>query len=351
MKIALLNDKLDAGGAEKVLVNMANMLHSNGIDVSVVLFLGASVLDSLINPAIPIHYLHRKGRFDVKAMFALKKVVKGFDIVHVHSRYNLRYYFVAKAIAGSQKPKVVFHEHIPILSVNWFTKFCLQKSDAYIAVLQSMTQWAKDSLQLKPTKVFYLPNTINTPKENIARQAVGYKIIMVGNIWHFKNQLFAVDLINALPEAYTLDIYGSKNDKDYYGKLMDKINESGLQKRVKIIEGVSDIYAVLGDYNFAIHTSPHETGPLVLLEYMHAGLPFLTYKTGDVAANILEKMPEAIVDSFDISSWKNAIDQFMLDANRRLMIRAKMDLIIEEKYAEKIYFQQLNHIYSTINLN
>ena len=351
MKIALINDKLDAGGAEKVLVNMANLLHSNGIDVSVVLFLGASVLDRLIDPAIPIHYLHRKGRLDVKAMFALKKVVKGFDIVHVHSRYNLRYYFVAKTIAGIHKPKVVFHEHIPILSVNYYTKFCLQKSDAYIAVLQSMTQWAKDSLQLKPTKVFYLPNTINTPKENIARQAVGYKIIMVGNIWHFKNQLFAVDLINALPEAYTLDIYGSKNDKDYYGKLMDKINESGLQKRVKIIEGVSDIYAVLGDYNFAIHTSPHETGPLVLLEYMNAGLPFLTYKTGDVAANILEKMPEAIVDSFDISSWKNAIDQFMLDANRRLMIRAKMDLIIEEKYAEKIYFQQLNQIYGKTILN
>lgn len=351
MKIALLNDKLDAGGAEKVLVNMANMLHSNGIDVSVVLFLGASVLDSLINPAIPIHYLHRKGRFDVKAMFALKRVVKDFEIVHVHSRYNLRYYFVAKTIAGIHKPKVVFHEHIPILSVSYFTKLCLQKSDAYIAVMKSMTQWAKDTLQLKPAKVFYLPNIINAPIDSIARQAVGHKIIMVGNIWHFKNQLFAVDLINALPQDYTLDIYGSKNDKDYYGKLMDKIIESGLQNRVKIVEGISDIYAVLGNYNFAIHTSPHETGPLVLLEYMHAGLPFLTFKTGDVIANIEEKMPEVIVDSFDINSWKNAIEQFMMDANRRMMLRIKMNSIIEEKYAEKNYYQQLNQIYSIINLN
>ena len=187
MKVAILNDKLDAGGAEKVFVNMANLLYANGVEVLVVLFLHSSVLDALLHPQISVVYLHRKGRFDIKAMLLLKKLVKEFDIVHVHSRYNLRYYMITKWTTGIVKPKTVFHEHIPVLRVDSFTKFIMRKADAYLAVLQSMCSWAKEAVHLNATRVFYLPNTINSPIRIIPQLSAGNKIIMVGNIWHFKS--------------------------------------------------------------------------------------------------------------------------------------------------------------------
>jgi glycosyltransferase involved in cell wall biosynthesis len=114
MKVALINDQLNSGGAEKVLVNIAHLLHAQGVDVSVVLYLKPAALDSLINPAIPVHYLHRRGRFDLRAMLLLKKITNAADILHVHSRYNLRYLITAKFFTGIFKPRIVFHEHVPV---------------------------------------------------------------------------------------------------------------------------------------------------------------------------------------------------------------------------------------------
>ncbi len=348
MKVVLLNDQLNAGGAERVLVNMANQLHKNGVEVKVVLFLKPSILDALIDPDIPVSYLHRKGRFDLRAMFALKKEVRTFDIVHVHSRYNLRYYFVSKILTGIKKPKIVFHEHIPILKVDYFTRFCLKKSNAYLAVLKSMCLWAEKTLHLPSSHIFYLPNIVCAPIGNINQQLSGCKIMMTGNIWHFKNQLFAVDLINELPESYTLDIYGRINDKNYYQKMIAKIEKDKLQHRIKIIQSVNNIYEVTGKYNFAIHTSPDETGPLVLIEYMYAGLPFLAYKTGDVIENVIDELPEVVMNSFDIENWKNSISHVMNNDKCRSHIRQKMKAIVAQKFSEDKYFQQLNHIYQSI---
>ena len=348
MKVALLNDKLDAGGAEKVLVNMANLLHRHGVDVQVILFLEPSVLDHFIHPDIPVVYLKREGRFDFKAMLALKKQLKGVHIAHVHSRYNLRYLITAKLFTGIRTTKIVFHEHIPVLSVDLFTKYCLHKTDAYVAVLKNMCEWVGSTIKLKGKKVFYLPNIVNAPKHEIERQPVGSKIIMVGNYWHFKNQLFAINLLNHLPSNYTLDIYGAINDKDYHQDMLHLIQRFDLQSRVKLIEGVSEIYSVLENYNFAIHTSPQETGPLVLLEYMHAGLPFLTYNTGDVVANIESILPYLILDSFDLEKWQRAIHKVMGDENIRAEARAKMKVIIREKYSEEGYWKNVKSIYQSI---
>ena len=53
MKVALLNDQLNAGGAEKVLVHIANLLYSRGVEVIVILFMEPSALDKQLHPQIP----------------------------------------------------------------------------------------------------------------------------------------------------------------------------------------------------------------------------------------------------------------------------------------------------------
>ena len=348
MKVALVNDQLKAGGAEKVIVNMANLLHRKGVKVIVVLFLSTATLDHLIDPSIPVHYIKRKGRFDIRAMLTLKKILQKVDIIHVHSRYNLRYLVFSKMLTGIKKPKVVFHEHVPVLNLDFFTKMCLQKADAYIAVIKSMCVWAEKTVRLRTSKVFYLPNTVNSPMFDITPAGVGKKIVMVGNFWDFKNQLFALELIKSLPADFTLDMYGSINSKEYYNQLQESISSNGLQNRVRLIEGMSDIYSITVNYNFAIHTSPHETGPLVLLEYMHAGLPFLTYKTGDVVDNIQHDLAESILESFDLNEWKARIEAIMMNEEARLNLQNKMKYIVTKDYTEDSYWEKLNGIYKVI---
>jgi glycosyltransferase involved in cell wall biosynthesis len=151
MKVVLINDQLNAGGAEKVLVYIANLLYKNSIDVSVVLLLGEAALDKQLHPNIPIHYLHRTSRFSFKAFRKLKEIVQNVDIVHVHSRYNLRYYMTAKFLVGISKPKIFFHEHVPSYAIDKFTKFLFSKVHAYVAVQDDMRKWAVEKGMVKTT--------------------------------------------------------------------------------------------------------------------------------------------------------------------------------------------------------
>ncbi len=349
MKVVLINDQLNPGGAEKVLVNTANLLHQKGIEVSVLLYLGKSILDEQLDKAIPVTYLHRKNRFDFKAMRLLKKCVSQADIVHVHSRYNLRYLIVCKMLVGIGKPKLIFQEHIPVLKLDRFTAWTFSKIDAYVAVLKSMCDWVQDEKLVPKSKTHYLPNIVATPVLNVEPpHFTKNKMVMVGNFMKLKNQFFALELVMQLDETYTLDIYGMVHQQDYYIDLEDFIVKNKLQNRVRLIQGVTNIYDVLGNYDFALHTSLQETGPLVLLEYMHSGLPFLTYATGDVATNLLSEIPELVINSFTILDWKAKIESAWCDQLQRLQLQQKMKTFLDNRYTETQYFQRLQHIYTSV---
>jgi len=344
----LINDQLNAGGAEKVLVFIANLLKVNGHQVEVILYLGKAALDQQIDSAIPVHYLHRKGRFDLAAMRKLKALVQSADIVHVHSRYNLRYYMMAKILLAISQPKIVFHEHMPRFTLDAFTKWLFSKVDAYAAVLQSMTSWVQNDKLVKPHKVFYLPNAVAAPKTPIINNPKPGSIVMVGNFWHLKNQLFALDVLQELPEYFTLDIYGMVYEADYHQQIKASIEAKGLTNRVRLIEGVSDIYSVLGQYDFAWHTSTAETGPLVLIEYIHANLPFVCSNTGDVAAVLQQTIPQIVIDGFDAKVWADTIFKQLKDETNRSSILKALQHILATHYAPAAYYNKLMQMYQKV---
>lgn len=350
MKVALLNDQLNAGGAEKVLVNMANILHARGVEVMVVLFMSASSLDKQLHPDIPVHYLNRKGRFDRAAMRKLKLLVQACDIVHVHSRYNLRYFMVAKYVTGIFHPKVVFHEHVPgYTKLDLFTRILFKRLDGYIAVLQNICDWAIGQNLVQPSKVFYLPNIVAQPAKPIVFiQNDHSRILMVGNFRRVKNHLFAIQMVEQLGNGTTLDLYGMIEDQAYYDELVNYIQANNLTGKVNIVNGVNNLYDVIGKYDVALHTATLETGPLVLLEYMQAGLPFLTYNTGDVANNISKLLPELVMQSFEQQAWIASIKTILKNESTRKAIKIKMKQVVVEIYTEEKYWQRLSYVYKTV---
>ncbi len=345
MKVILVNDQLSPGGAERVLVNTANLLYENGVTVEVLLYLGKKELDNQLNLAIPIHYLQRSGRFDFAAMHKLKQIVCDADIIHVHSRYNLRYLMVAKMFFSFKKPAIVFHEHMPSFTLDTFTKYLFKKIDAYIAVDKKMTDWMKTNGIISKEKIFYLPNVVATPLQVKQNYQSTYKIVMVGNFWHPKNQIFALKVLLLLPQKYQLDIYGMVYEENYYQQLLESIEVLGLTKRVNIIKGMTNVYSVLEQYDFALHTSIMETGPLVLIEFMNFGLPFIASNAGDVARQVSETVPEIIIAELDNEVWKKQINYLFATENERKNLGIKLKKLAHETFSEKKYLADLQNIY------
>jgi glycosyltransferase involved in cell wall biosynthesis len=347
MKVVLVNDQLNAGGAERVLVNIANLLHKNKIEVSVVMFLKPSALDHEINHNIKITYLNRKWRFDYAAMRTLKKQLKDADIIHVHSRYNLRYYMVAKLLTFAPSKPIVFHEHVPDhKKIGAFTSFLFKRLNAYVGVQERLCTWVKDKKLVAPKNVFFLPNVVARPGQikldNLHEEK---RIVMVANFRRIKNQLLALQILQALGSDYTLDLYGMIDEADYYEELTQYVKVNELEHRVNIKTGITNMYEYLPRYQFALHTATNETGPLVLLEYMNSGLPFLTYKTGDVVSNVNAALPQFVMDTLTVADWVDRIKVVLSDPRARPKLQQEMEQLINERYSEETYFNTLDSIY------
>src|SRR5690606_40370397 len=90
MKILQIIDKLDIGGAERVFVDMCNILQENNQDVSAMLLLEdrGELLSQL---KVPIISFSRKSKWNIPSMHACSKIVKQYDVIHCHNKHTFRY--------------------------------------------------------------------------------------------------------------------------------------------------------------------------------------------------------------------------------------------------------------------
>jgi glycosyltransferase involved in cell wall biosynthesis len=306
MKVLQVIDKLNIGGAERVFVDMASILSDADLTVEVLLFDNTGKLTGELNSNIVVHNLDRKNKYSISKLYHTNKLCSGFDIVHVHMRHCYFYIRLAKLLFGG-KYKIILHDHYGDIEINRQVPFRLKgvfKPDYYIGVSSSLTEWAKRYLGTK--HVFLLRNTIVPSGQVQYNSQYQNKAFVISNIRKTKNIGFAIDLAKKM--GWGLDIYGNKNDKEYYQHLLQQIN--GYDK-IKIVDGVSDFSDHYNNYSLAIHCATSETGPLVLLEYMAYGIPFISYRTGEVASTVAEDLPLHFIDSFETNKWQQQIDSIL----------------------------------------
>lgn len=350
MKILQVIDQLQVGGAERVAVDLSIILHQRGVDVDFLCLLDASELDDeLIDIGINILYLKRNYKYNPVTLYKLKCILINYDIIHVHLRHVLRYVFLANFIFPFNiKFKIVFHDHYGNIDNNahlsYHLKKCIQNTSAYIGVSHSLCDWAlKNKLN---ARVYLLTNIIrkNAKTKSIKTMA---KIISIGNFRHQKNYDFLLRLMEVLPKELSIDIYGKINDEDYYNDIQQKIDKMNLRDRINIFSQSKNLLEILNNYTLAIHCSASETGPLVAIEYMSQGLPFIMYNTGAVAEALPLELKGLLMTTFDVLSWKSKILEFLSEHNN-LQWRKKLQAFYQTNYSEQHYFNQCMKIYQQI---
>ena len=228
-------------------------------------------------------------------------------MLHVHLKHNLRYVWFMK-LFSKRIPTVVFHDH-GFTSLKHMdlkvTKAALTDA-VYISVNESLSEIARKRLGVKTAHL--LESTIETkeayPKSHSNNN--DFKLVLVSNIHPRKNILFAIEYLAQLVQEINsckLDIIGNVIDSDYFEICMNIIRKLGLSENIKFIHGESYIQPLLANYDLGLHVSPEETGPLVLLEYFAQGIPFLSYKTGQVSKKANQNFPSFFIDNFEISNW------------------------------------------------
>lgn len=347
MRVLQVIDSLEVGGAERIFVMLSNLLYQRNIDVTVILLVADGGLLEELHEEIPVIRLNRKKRFDFKTMKKLVDVMSEYDIVHTHLKHNFRYTCFSAKLFGKSISNIIFHDHshsfgVKKLSIKHIKDSFFKsvfKPNIYIGVNKENCLWAEKHLKVPQTCIFLLENTIKHEViEKYERKREG--IVIVSNISRIKNLSFAIRLVKELQMSIT--IYGQIRDHDYHQELLDLIEELNLQSQVTIKSDCKKIQAELYKFEFAIHTSLKETGPLVLIEFLAQGLPFLSYATGQVYEKLKPVIPEFFIDTFDLQSWKQ---QITVIQNKEY---SQIESIYDTYFNETHYYNACLKIYQNI---
>lgn len=340
MKILQIIDRLAIGGAERVFVDMCNILQENNQDVSAMLLLEdrGELLSQL---KIPIVSFSRKSKWNISSMYACSKIVKQYDVIHCHSKHTFRYIKLVCLLMRVDKELILQdHSSFKIKGKQLFLFKYLFKPDYYIGVSEAINQHAIGKVGLSPERVFLLENIIM--KSNLRVECSFTDFVLVSNIKSTKNNLFALEVLKNFSQT-SLRVIGHVQESEYFDKMREFSKNEGL--KIDFITNLKEVQPLLKNSTIGLHTSPSETGPLVLIEYLAQGLPFLAYETGEVAKMLKPHFPEYFIDNFDLEQWKKRLESIVSSTPDT----QKMEMVFEQYFGAKQYYEKLENIYTCIN--
>ncbi|NMH86339.1 glycosyltransferase family 4 protein [Flavivirga algicola] len=306
MKVIQIIDSLNAGGAERVAVNIANELADNDIESFICTTRKEGILKDNIRSNVKYLFLSKKGRFDIMAIKTLRLYIKThkIDIIHAHSSS----FFIAILVKLFQpKLKVIWHDHYgnseflnerPIKILKLVSK----KFNHILAVNTILKSWAELNLNVK--NVSYIPNfvDINLNEEGDTKLSGNNskRIVCLANLRPQKDH---ITLLNAIKKVFdqfsdwSLHLIGKDFSDEYSKELKTIMKKLNLDENVYIYGSRKDIYKILLQCDIGVLSSKSEGLPLSLLEYGLAKLPVIVTDVGQckevISSNKLGRIVEA----------------------------------------------------------
>lgn len=304
MHVLHVIDSLSVGGAERMLVDLVNATIRDGKHrASVCVTRQGTALASELHPSVNLWVLNRQRRMNAQALRRLSKITRQeqVDVLHAHGRSTLAFLAVARAMRLIGLP-VVMHDHNGSIEIDatiplWFRVWGRFHLTQYVGVYQRCTEWALRA-GVPQEQARTIGNALDFTRLDQARAAdlraewgldardmIG---VVVCGIRYEKGIDTLIEAIARVPAelGFTVVIIGGDRDKAYADKCRTRVKELGLEKQVLFVGERVDVPAMIKGADFAIIPSRSESGPLVLIEYLYAGLPFISTKVGGIARQV-----------------------------------------------------------------
>jgi glycosyltransferase involved in cell wall biosynthesis len=323
MHILHLIDALDRGGAERMLVDIANATVQAGETVSVCVTRQGTALASELHPTVKLWELNRQKRFDWRAFRQLDTLVHsaGVDVLHVHGRSTFSLIMTIKTLGLLPTP-VVLHDHYGAIEVDcsippWLRYWGNRFIDCYVGVHPQLGAWAA-TVGIAPERIFVIANALDLNRLE-SSQALdlrsAFRInadvpigVIVCGIRHDKGIDLALQALAQLKQTpFAVLVVGGDREPDYAAACRSQCAALGLDPKVLFLGERPDVPAILRGADFAILPSRTESGPLVLLEYMYARLPFVAFRVGSISQRVAGLGGTEFVPSNDVPALAQAI--------------------------------------------
>ncbi len=327
MHILHIIDSLAPGGAERMLVDIANATFADGHQVSVCITRSRDDLAKQLASGIPLHILHRQQRFDIVPLRRLGRIVcdERVDLLHVHSRSTLSLLAFARSLGLlNRRIPIVMHDHFGAIEsrpaapawLRWWTKNHISR---YVGVHPLLAEFAKRA-GIPPTHIRVITNALDLqrlsrPKADVSllfgldgTRPIG---ICVGSLSQRKGTDLLVEALKRQTLSFNFLIVGPDAEIDFAQACRQQMNGHALAEHVHFTGARSDVPTLLAGCDFLVIPSRSESGPLVLIEGMMAGLPFVCSLVGDIAHQVAAVDPTGFVPPGDVDALTQTIHEML----------------------------------------
>ena len=315
-------DALSLGGAERMLVEIANRTCIDGHRVSVCVTRSGIELASRLDRRIEVIVLGRKRRTDVQPLVRLARWTarNAVDVVHCHGRSSFSLLAMLKA-SGLYRRPLVLHDHLgvqlhPAVPI-WF-RVAKRYLSAYAAVDAEQLRWA-DRAGVPTNRMYLIPNALDMAAsrqtsltgERLPDRDGRSRLIFVGGLRREKAIDVLLDAIARVKTPAILYVVGGDADAEYARQCRERATNPDVSDRVIFLGRREDALALAATADLAVHSARSESGPLVLAEYVAIGVPFVSTSVGGVANALAEANVGNFVPPDNPDALAHAIDQML----------------------------------------
>jgi glycosyltransferase involved in cell wall biosynthesis len=322
-------DSLTAGGAERVLVELVNALSEQAVPVGVCVSRSGTQLASQLSPGVPLLVLNRRRTWDMPAIHRMVRYCRDQQVrvLHAHGRSTVQLCAVIKLLCGN-RVRLLFHDHHGDVAVDQSVPRALRLIshgwvDHYVAVDPALQEWAARKLGLATDRTCVLGNAIDLQRfagDGAAEAAVlpavrqPVSAVILANLRPQKeHSLLWQALVRAHHARERLHVFVVGHDfEDGYSRQCHELVETfGLEENVTFLGSRTDIPQILAAVDLGLLSSRSESGPVTILEYMAAGLPFLATSTGQIALRAQQDGLGRFVGPGDVDGYAEALEELV----------------------------------------
>jgi glycosyltransferase involved in cell wall biosynthesis len=345
-------DGLAVGGAERMLIDLVNSMDCEDHFPVVCITRSNHSLVGDIKPGIPIFTLDRRSRFDISGLIKLRQICgeQRIDLLHAHGLSTFSLLLFAKIFGFINNP-IVVHDHSSLQGKKrflWFRCFGAKYLDYYVGVYNETVEWAIEN-GVRPHNTKVIGNSIDFHRlENSSPVDLHSELcippakkigIFIGNIRPVKGLDILIRICAKLPreKSPVIAVLGNVSDPQYAQYCRELIKTNHLESNIRLIGQQSNSIDWIKGADFAVIPSRSESGPLVLIEYLACGIPFVAFKVGGVSRLICEKFPHNFSQPNDEEEFSTKLLE-LLDSKPS----NTSELVIMEKFIAAEYFDIKN---------
>lgn len=271
---------MDPGGAERLVLDLAERMPAYGYASKVVSFYGGGKLQQEAERrGIDLAVFERRGPFNVVGLFRLIRLFLRDRplIVHTHlfgadlwGRLAARMTF--RKIVFSTEHNVNVDDSGTKRFIKWALSPC---TDAFVAVSSAVQRFMMKVEHLPERKIFVIPNGIAMQKvkrrgnRNLSEVP---RMLAVGRLTAQKDFATLIKAVGKLESDFRLDIVGSG---ELERTLKEQVSEAGLDKKVRFLGYRDDVPDLLAQADIFISTARYEGLALSYVEAAAADVPLV----------------------------------------------------------------------------